>query len=369
MTTPSRKVYDLADERIHLTGTGRMPQDRPLAPADLATLDAWLTSGAPAGSACGPTGVDASGVDASTPDAPIASREAGPDEQCFELRAHGQQAAGDKTPFSSSLPEGYTCFNFSVPWTKPMQGVEFQSIVDNTAVVHHWLLYQSAIPTFDGSFASCLGTHPGGTLVTGWAPGGRDLVLPPDIGLELPAPGQSFQLEIHYNNPSAQMFQDQTGVRICATPTFRTHTASITFAGTEAIQIPARAQATATGKCTPKRTGLGPTDPIHVLYDWPHGHKLLTRMQTLINRANGTMETLHDAPFTFSNQTNYDTPALLLPGDTLTTTCWYNNTTSGNVTFGPSTTQEMCYAFIYAWPAHALDSGGALVGAANTCLQ
>jgi hypothetical protein len=370
VTNPSRKVYDLANERIHLTGTGRMPQDKQLSPADLATLEAWFGAGAPAGSSCDPPTLDAgAGVDASTADAPIVSREAGPDEQCFELLAHGQKMPNDQTPFSSSLAEVYTCFNFSVPWTKPMQGVEFHSIIDDVSVVHHWLLYQSAVPTFDGTFASCVGAHPGTALVTGWAPGGTDLVLPPDVGLELPAPGQSFQLEIHYNNPTAQAFQDRSGVRICATPTFRQHAASITWAGTESIQVPARAQGTAAGKCVPKRAGLGATDPIHVLYDWPHGHKLLTRMQTLINRANGTTETLHDGPFSFSNQTSYDTPTLILPGDSLSTTCWYNNTTDAAVHFGPSTTQEMCYAFIYAWPAHALDGGGGVTGATNTCIQ
>jgi hypothetical protein len=368
---PSRKVYQSADERIHMTGAGRMPENQELSAADLATLEAWLRAGAPAGSPCDPTSLDATtGSDAGGSDATVAPpREAGPDEECFELRAHGQQTAADTTPFSTNQAEGYTCFKFAVPWKKPMQGVEFQTILDDAAVVHHWLLYQTALPTIDGSFSSCIGAHPGTALVTGWAPGGKDLVLPPDVGLELPPPGQSFILEVHYNNPTVQTFQDRTGVRICATSTVRPHTASITWAGTESIQIPARAQGTATGKCVPKRKGLGPTDPIHLLYQWPHGHKLLTRMQTLINRATGVTETLHDAPFTFANQTSYDTPTLLLPGDTLTTTCWYNNTTGAAVTFGPSTTQEMCYAFLYAWPAHALDGNGGIVGASNECIE
>ena len=48
----------------------------------------------------------------------------------------------------------------------------------------------------------------------------------------------------------------------------------------------------------------------------------------------------------------------------LTTTCSYNNTTNGLVTFGPNTENEMCYNFVTAYPAGAL-SGPA---GANHCL-
>jgi hypothetical protein len=373
-SNPSLKVYESADDRIHRTGTGRMPEDRVLTASELDTLGNWFGSGAAAGKGCEGTedagvssdaGADAGGNDVTSP-----PPDAGPTgEECFEFRAHGKQAAGDTTPFASSQAEFYTCFNFTVPWTKPMQGVTFTSLLDNTAVVHHWLLYQNPLGTFDGTFANCVGAHPGMALLTGWAPGGKDLALPPDVGLELPTSGQSFQLEVHYYNAGGQAFQDRSGVRICATPNFRKNTASITWAGTEKINIAPRSQGTAAGKCVPSRKGLGPTDPVHVMYQWPHGHKLLTRMQTLINRAGGTVETLHDRPFTFANQTTYDTPALIYPGDSLTTTCWYDNTTTAAVSFGPSTTQEMCYAFIYAWPAHALDGRSGISGAANTCIE
>jgi len=82
---------------------------------------------------------------------------------------------------------------------------------------------------------------------------------------------------------------------------------------------------------------------------------------------------LIDKRFNFASQMSYDTPAVLGPGDTLLTTCYYDNTTAGAVGFGPSTTQEMCYDFLYAYPAHALDNPtlGPIVtsAASNLCVD
>jgi len=360
---PKRKVYEAAADRLHRSGLGRMPQNDTLSPVELGTLDVWLGQGAPQGDDCGvattqpAVSADAgpSSYDAALPDAPT---DDGTD--CTELRAHGQQTPQDTSPFAHTplLPfpeEFYFCFFFNSPWSKPVQGLQFATIIDNSHVLHHWLLYQNSRSTTDGSSSLCDGQHPGEALVTGWAPGHNDLQLPADVGLELAPPTGSYVLEIHYNNPSAQPFQDRSGIRICATKSFRPKTASITWAGTERIDIPARSQANASGMCRPGRLGLNATDPIHVFAAWPHMHKTGTHMLTVINRASGGQETLVDKPFSFDSQVTYDVSAVVNPGDSLFTTCSYDNTTAGTIGFGPSTTQEMCYDFLYAYPAHALD--------------
>jgi hypothetical protein len=341
---PSRKVYQAAADRIHRAGTGRMPQTDTLSPSEMSTLDAWFAAGAPAGGNCGmpPPPIDGGPrYDARLPDAPTDDGT-----ECIEFRAHGQQTAGDKTPFDTSavfLPgtEFYVCFNFAVPWNKPMQGLEFTTIIDNSETLHHWLLYQSPLGTTDGSFGYCDGQHPGQMLITGWAPGNNGLNLPPDVGLELPPPTGSYVIELHYSNPTLRPFQDKSGVRVCATSKFRPKTASITWAGTERINVPARSMGTASGKCDPLRKGVGPNEPIHVFTGWPHMHKTGTRMSTIITRVGGGQELLIDKPFNFASQVSYPTPAILSPGDTLQTTCYYDNPTAGAIGVGPSTTSEM----------------------------
>jgi hypothetical protein len=384
---PTHKVYEATRDRLHRSGLGRMPQNDTLSPADLATLDAWLGQGAPPGVDCRgtiepPAGGDAGkgdsgkgdrgqgSYDAALPDAPA---DEGTD--CVEFRAHGQQSPHDVSPFAHTplLPfpeEFYNCFVFNSPWNTPVQGLQFQTLIDNSRVLHHWLLYQNPQSGQDGTSSACIGQHSGQALVTGWAPGHNELRLPADVGLELAPPTGSYVLEIHYNNPSAQPFQDRSGIRICATKKFRPKTASITWAGTERISIPPRAQANASGTCRPARLGLGANDPIHIFAAWPHMHKTGTHMLTVINRASGGQETLVDQPFSFDSQVTYDVAAVINPGDSLLTTCSYDNTTTGAIGFGPSTTQEMCYDFLYAYPAHALDHPptGMVVSSAATNL-
>jgi hypothetical protein len=373
---PAMKVYQSVGDRIHRNGAGRMPETGSLSAQEMKTFDDWIAAGAPAGDNCGVTPPPNDGGvkrDAGLPDAP--SDE---DTTCVEFRAHGQQVPGDKTPFDSTSvflppPEFYTCFNFASPWKEAVQGLQFATVIDNGAVLHHWLLYQTPLPVADGSFANCIGNHPGQALITGWAPGNQDLELPPDVGLELAPPTGNYVLELHYNNPSGVPFKDASGVRVCASKKFRPKTASITWTGSEKINLPPRAPGQAAGKCIPGRLGVGPSDPIHIFAAWPHMHKLGTRMSTIINRAGGAQEVLLDKPFNFASQVSYPTPAVLNPGDTLLTTCYYENTTAGAVGFGPATTQEMCYDFLYAYPAHALDNPnlGPIVtsAASNLCVD
>ncbi|HMI83837.1 MAG TPA: hypothetical protein VK550_07060 [Polyangiaceae bacterium] len=373
----SIRVYQSVTDRIHRSGTGRMPETGSLSSAEMGALDAWIAAGTPPGDNCGvtPPTNDGGGMrDAALPDAPTDE-----DTTCVEFRAHGQQGvSGDKSAFDTStlfLPptEFYACFNFTSPWKVPVQGLQFATIIDNSETLHHWLFYQTPLPVTDGSYIMCDGQHPLQALVTGWAPGNQDLQLPPDVGLELAPPTGNYVLELHYNNPAGKPFQDASGVRICASTKFRPKTASITWTGTEKINVPPRASGSATGKCVPGRINMGPSDPINIFAAWPHMHKTGTRMSTFINRVGGAQEVLIDKPFTFSSQVSYPTPAILNPGDTLQTTCYFDNMGTGSLGFGPSTTQEMCYDFLYAYPAHALDHPniGPIVtsAASNLCVD
>ena len=78
----------------------------------------------------------------------------------------------------------------------------------------------------------------------------------------------------------------------------------------------------------------------------------------------------HPAPFVFDQQINYmlSPQYVLQPGETITTTCTFTNSTAGIVTFGQSTNQEMCYQFTLSYPYGALNNGVfSLIGATNTC--
>jgi hypothetical protein len=403
-----RKVYDLVAERVK-DRARPMPPDPTLHLSDaaIASIDSWIAGGvksaapatcshgatgaagggapgaaaggAPGNNGTGPTATEGSATVGMSSAAPLMAGSDTDIENCYELRAHGAQGVDDKTKYTVNGGETYTGFIFKTPWTTPVQGLRFRHLPDNAAVLHHWLLYTESANMPDGSFEECALAGPTGflcgqastrALITGWAPGREDFRMPTDVGLELPAPGALLAVEFHYFNTSGNPAQDQSGVEICVTSKFRKNTASVSWLGTQQINVPAHGQGDATGSCTPLRRGMNATDPIHILFSWPHMHKLGRHLKSVVNRAGGMQEMLYDGDFTFEFQVLHDTPLLLNPGDSVTTTCSYDNTTNAPTGFGQSTTQEMCYNFTYAWPAHSLDNAGAeLGGASNTCLH
>jgi len=368
-TNPSVPVYQSVSTRIHHVS---MPMPPPsyserLDMPELAVLDNWIGVGAPQGSG---------GVCAASGDAILTGGGAGagggtefvgadptydpnaalPDDvECFEFRAH----SGDKvSPFmvnAGALDEYYN-FTFLAPWEGDVQAISFRTIVDNTNVIHHWLLYQAppGSGVVDGAVGGSSGTHGADELVSGWAPGASDNILPADVGMVV---YKALTLEIHYNNPSAVVEPDSSGVQVCVTHNPRPNVAGLHWLGTDLVFTLGAGEVS--GVCTPTST-----EPIHILTSWPHMHLLGTHMKTQITRADGSLEMLHDAPFDFNYQISYDTPAVIMPGDVLTTTCTY----SGAATFGPGTSSEMCYNFVLAYPNGSLNTGGGITSFANHCM-
>ena len=142
--------------------------------------------------------------------------------------------------------------------------------------------------------------------------------------------------------------------------------ATVTWLGTESINVPARATGTATGTCRPDNPQGG---DIHILYSIPHMHKAGAHMKTVINRPGGP-EILVDKPFKFDEQRSYDTPAVVKRGETLTTTCTFNNTTTAAIGFG-TVSERRCVTTSSSLTRRGLCTmpGNSIEGALNTCLQ
>ena len=268
-------------------------------------------------------------------------------------------AAG--APFQVPYPtvELYQCFGFHVDLQGSKQAFSFSPVIDNDQVIHHWLLYQAAGPQVTGQSAGCIGFHPDGTLLAGWAPGAGDWNLPPDVGAELSS--NDFILEVHYNNQvSGKDMTDKSGVRVCVGKTPRPNTAGISWLGNDSFGLPlspaippATMGAKIAGRCRPNLSG-----PVHILTVWPHMHKRGRHMSAEIDRVGGAKEMLFDQPFDFNKQWQYSTPTIINPGDSILTTCTFDNADNYAVTFGERTIDEMCFNFTLAYPAHTLIGGG-----------
>ena len=84
------------------------------------------------------------------------------------------------------------------------------------------------------------------------------------------------------------------------------------------------------------------TTSFHIYFAWPHMHLLGRSFQAIVTTGTGQVTLLDVANWNFASEE----PAVLdldvAPGDVVTMTCSWNNTTDQYVLPGPKTTDEMC---------------------------
>jgi hypothetical protein len=316
----------------------------PLSAAEKATLVAWLEAGTPMGTqACSATGDGGAGGDAPN----RAQPEPLPCKPEFEFRASG---AGPTEPFPVPLVnDTYRCFSFQVPFTDAEQAVAWAPIIDDARVVHHWILYghRNTIQP-----VGCGDT--GRVFLMGWAPGGRNGIMPPDVGLELPNPGSWLTLEVHYNNTAKHTdARDRSGVAVCTTKTPRPKEAGVVTLGSVGIAIPPGADNFPVVSDVPGTLTQMLPDTLHVLWTSPHMHTNGQTFKTEITRAGKTSMLVDVTKWDFANQTAFardPETTLIQAGDSLRTTCTFRNPTSTIIRFGEKTENEMCFNFVVAYP-------------------
>lgn len=351
VTVPGTEVFSLAGVRIH-DPARPMPPGDPLEPSDLSVLDAWIEAGAPPGD--GPTLLEAPPV--------LVGPEHLPCEPTAEFRAFAPGTT--EAPFA--LEGGgnqVLCFAFASPFGDATQGTAFAPIIDDDRVLHHWIIFGTdALPagTAPGDVWECgtSGLGSASQFLTGWAPGGVNSVLPPDQGRELPGPTGFVVLQVHYWNVAAHTdVLDRSGVAVCTTETPREHEIGTSILGSLDIAIPPRARGhEVVGTCTPDLT-----EPVTIVASGPHMHMRGVSIRTEIIRAGapaGATEMLMEVPdWDFNTQTGVPAPGgatVVMPGDSLRTTCVFDNEGDATAYFGENTEDEMCFNFVSAYPAGAL---------------
>jgi hypothetical protein len=171
-----------------------------------------------------------------------------------------------------------------------------------------------------------------------------DLEFPEGVAVHL-RPGDYVSLQLHVFDTGDQPLTGESGVLVKTVPPESVvNEANMTFAGTVDISIPPDNHPhTAQGGCTMQKD-------THVLALFPHMHQLGIHQSLVVTHA-GTPATLLDVPFEFGEQVNARLPDTLVhAGDRVDVTCTYVNTTSATVQFGDSSTDEMCFTGIYAYP-------------------
>lgn len=354
---PTKTVAELTKKRIN-DPQNPMPASGVLAAPKLAVLNSWLDGGAKAGSAaCADSGTTGpkEGPDYLT--CPPAER--------VTFVAHGD--GGQKFTVPADAGNLNECFYFKSSFEPGNVATSFAPIIDDARVVHHWILFETGTPQAEGTFGRCK-MPLDATFITGWAPGGGNRELPADVGLKLPGKEKWLILQLHYWNVAGYSdSKDASGVSMCVSKTPRKHTAVISTLGSAAIDIPAKTMGVeVSGLCKPELT-----EPVYILSSSPHMHGRGRALKTdLLRGGDATKsEPVVDVKnFDFNAQGSYPTvaPLEVRPGDTLKTTCIYDN--PGNIAafFGEKTEDEMCFNFVLVYPETGLfNTGGA---AARRCV-
>jgi hypothetical protein len=372
VSKPTLKTYEIVKMRVHDKANPMPPASASALPAaDMAVLDAWFDAGAQPGTTAADANcmVKTEDVVGGSADLSTGPLVAAPGETCYEFKNHQSTTMVDDQPYDVGLGEHYEQFYFKAPWPKGSVATAYGTRIDNGQVLHHWLLFGTNENEVEGfhktaPLPTLLGLEP--MLLAGWAVGGPNVVPPKDVAFILPEPGAQINIQYHFYNSTNTKQVDASALQICVVPAgTRPHIGNVTWLGSEDLGgakwsggkgMPPHMASTFTTTCNPNRMGVAADEPIHIIGFEPHMHRLGTNMTTRVNHKDGTSEVIFDHPFTFGYETHYFKNYDLLPGETLTTSCSFNNTTDKGVRFGESTDDEMCYQFTFAWPAHAMQN-------------
>jgi hypothetical protein len=289
--------------------------------------------------ACGGGGNDpASPIDA--PDTEV-DAFVDPDGFVSLLEGEWQLAAGE---------EAYFCVYVTVP--RDMYIKAFRPL--SPAGTHHTVLtrYDQPSPA-DGTVRCSVGTN-GQSMIYGSGVGSPDFAFPPTVGLELTA-GTRLLLNLHLYNATDQPMTGRSGALVLEAEEAEVpNRAEIVLAGpTIGLTVPTGVS-TQSGTC---QLSSVTSQPVQLFALSQHMHKLGTNMRSTITRSGSPEIVLQDIPYDFEEQSFQlvEPHVELLPTDTLTTHCTYNNTTGNIVRFGDSSDDEMCFTDIFYYPAQGAD--------------
>jgi hypothetical protein len=332
---PERKVFQEVAARVH-DDARPMPQapNPRLNATELATLDAWVKSGAPRGETC---------RDGTTPSTPPAETPLGctPDVN-----------AKPGTPYTMPATEKdvYTCYGFDQTVSSKRHATAFRIKVDNAKIVHHVLLFQSD-KAVSSTPQPCAATALAGwRMVYGWSPGSKGRELPAEAGI--PIEGTThWVVQVHYNNSKGYSGEkDSTGFEMCTTDSLRKYDADMLVWGTRDISIAPKSKLDLSCSFKPSSIWM---PAIHIVSGSPHMHGRGRSFTTTLKKKDGrTIDLGSTAAFDWGNQQSYPVApdTIVEPDDTVVTRCVFENTGSSTVQWGEGTDDEMCFNFTMYYP-------------------
>ncbi|MGV3622680.1 MAG: hypothetical protein ACO1OB_17810 [Archangium sp.] len=310
---------------------GTFVGDRTLTDTQIATIEGWFFDDAPEGNpADAPTPIDMTA------------------EQLPKVDFEGKMAAS----YTPTIKDDYRCFIIDPALTQGKTVTGYDIVPGSKKVVHHVILYLVDRATAVNKDAEdtkagweCFGgadVNTAGALGA-WAPGGAAVVYPTRTGIRV-TPSQVLAMQVHYNTDNGSE-ADETSLKLMYGSGTETQAYLLPVVA-DNFAIPPNAQDYKHSENfdNPTKGNLNAT--IKLWGFMPHMH---TRGRAISIKSGD--ECLVDVPnWDFHWQTQYfrRSPFLLPATSQVTMNCSWDNPSNSTIRWGEGTSDEMCFAFIYA---------------------
>jgi len=242
--------------------------------------------------------------------------------------------------------EGYQCILIEAP--KDMYVNGFRPV--SPTGTHHTVLSRALPPPFNNfepQQIACDGNAQALSMLYSSGVGTNPLEFPEGVAIKIDK-GEQLLLNVHLFNVTPDELKRVTGIEVLTIPEAEVqHLADVVLAGTEDLEV-APGETEHTGYCTQAKDTT-------IFAVWPHMHQFGKHMVVTAEQE-GNDIVLLDEPYSFEAQTYtvLDNLVELAEGERVRVDCTHFNPGGETAEYGESTTDEMCYAGIYRYPADPL---------------
>ncbi|KAI7800157.1 DBH-like monooxygenase protein 2 homolog [Triplophysa rosa] len=242
-----------------------------------------------------------------------------------------------------------------------------EPLIQNLDLVHHLLLYRcppGVTEIYESQCYTRVNSDECMEVVAVWAVGGGAFEFPTVAGLPIGGNVDDvlYRLEVHYNNANKTAGRvDNSGLRFYYTSELRQHDAAVLGTGlvlAPGYGIPPKAKDFFTyGLCDTAYIPqvLSQTQDLQVFSVMLHTHLAGRKVRVGHFRGGKQIDLLavdENYNFEYQGVTNLGKTKTVKLGDKLLVECTYNTATRTKLTWGGlSTTDEMCLAFLFYYPA------------------
>lgn len=245
--------------------------------------------------------------------------------------------------------EQYMCYQFYSPSDKPVAITNVETI--SQAGIHHMALFQAFEVNEPDAPHACPSL-----IKTTWLPifvsgtGSHELAVPDGAGFII-QPHTQYILQLHLLNSGESAIDVRAGVNLTyASDPSTLQPAGIFAVGDQSINIPAGA----TDYQLSSSCMMGKTRNVFAVF--PHMHQLGTEFDVTLTPQGGSASSFYKVdPWEFGAQPVDPMTYVSQPTDNISVTCHWANPGQTPVTFGESTTNEMCYFVMFYYPYDQLD--------------